>query len=552
MKYLRLSVCLLVSAMVLSPQLGRTDITPMDYSPPPTGGGVSPKSPHQTIRLDDQEVIIRLKRFTYTVDAVFHLSNTVETSTEWIGFPKNSMGRPPGPLGKVSDFIRFQVSVNNRIVPFTEELEPIKKADTLLKQLRPQRVKHSAWLVGHATFPGHATTTIRVRYESAYDNCGMGCDQANYIYGTGGYWKDRIGRATFIVDSTERGGAAHAHPGFSQTETDRYSIYRRRISDNIEKYEIRNFEPNPAGSLTFMFTERRPGKEGDMGQLVNACLNGRIEQVQALLKKGVDVNGKALYRTPLASAAWGGHLNVVKLLVEKGADVNAETRKGHNALNEALSNAWLMRGTLETAKFLRDQGTKPTTLAVAAFVGDMDAVRSFSDQGGNLNGKNTLNEPAPLTAAAIGGNTEVVNFLLDKGLKIEGKNEQGQTALMSAAAAGHAEVVKTLLDRGASVNAIDVHRRSVLNHAVFLRGHIEVIKVLLDWGADIHARHDPVNRTTLMDAAQGGFLEVVKLLIEKGADVNARDSNGQTALSLARGKDIEEIEKVLKAHGAKE
>ncbi|MEW6532528.1 MAG: ankyrin repeat domain-containing protein [Thermodesulfobacteriota bacterium] len=551
MKYLRLSLCLLVTAMVLSPQLGRTDITPIDYSPPATGGGVSPKSPHQTIRLDDQEVIIRLKRFTYTVDALFHLSNTGETTTEWIGFPKNSMGRQPGPLGKVSDFIRFEVSVNDKIVPFTEERELFKKVDTFLKQLRSQRAKHSGWMMGRATFPGHATTTIRVRYESSYDNCGMGCSKANYIYGTGGYWKDSIRRATFIVDSTERGGAEHSHPGFSQSETDRYAIHRRLISDNIEKYEIRDFEPNPAGSLTFMFTERRPGKEGDIGQLVNACLNGRFEQVQALLKKGVDVNAKAHYRTPLMSAAWGGHLKVAKLLVEKGADVNAETIKGRNALNEALSNAWLTRGTLVTARFLRDQGAKPTTLAVAAFLGDMEAVRNFSAQGVNVDEKNTLNEPAPLTAAAMGGNPDVVNFLLDRGFKIDGKNEQGQTALMTAAAAGHAEVVKTLLDRGANISATDGRRRSVLDHAVFLRGHIEVIKVLLDRGVDINARHNPANRTILMDTAQGGFLEVVKLLIEKGADVNARDWNGDTALSLARGKDIEEIEKVLKAHGAK-
>jgi ankyrin repeat protein len=551
MKYLRLCLCLLVSALVLSPQPGRTDITPMDYSPPPTGGGVSPKSPHQTIRLDDQEVVIRLKRLTYTVDAVFHLFNTGETTTEWIGFPKNSTGRQPGPLGKVSDFIRFDVSVNDQSVPFTEERDLINKVDTVLKTRRSQRVKHSGWLMGRAAFPGHTTTTIRVRYESSYDNCGMGCAQATYIYGTGGYWKGSIGRASFIVDSTERGGTERTPAHFSESETDRYLLRRRLISENIERFEIRNFEPNPAGSLTFMLHKRRTGKKGDIDQLVNACLNGRIEQVQALLKKGVDVNAKAHFRTPLMSAAWGGHFEVAKLLVENGADVNAETKKGHNALNEALSNAWLMRGTLETAKFLRNQGAKPTTLAVAAFLGDMEAVRSFSAQGVNVNEKNTVNEPAPLSAAAMGGSTEVVNFLLDKGFEIDRKNKQGETALMSAAAAGHAEVVKTLLDRGANVNAIDVHRRSVLNHAVFLRGHIEVIRILLDKGADINARHDPANRTILMDAAQGGFLEVVKLLVEKGAEVGARDWNRNTALSLARGKDIEEIEKFLKAHGAK-
>ena len=54
-----------------------------------------------------------------------------------------------------------------------------------------------------------------------------------------------------------------------------------------------------------------------------------------------------------------------------------------------------------------------------------------------------------------------------------------------------------------------------------------------------------------MHATQSGHVDVVKLFLDKGAQVNARDRNGDTALSLARGKDIEEIEKVLKAHGAK-
>lgn len=46
-------------------------------------------------------------------------------------------------------------------------------------------------------------------------------------------------------------------------------------------------------------------------------------------------------------------------------------------------------------------------------------------------------------------------------------------------------------------------------------------------------------------------VDIMKLLLARGADVNARDAGGKTALSLVRGRDIEEIEKVLKAHGAK-
>jgi len=54
----------------------------------------------------------------------------------------------------------------------------------------------------------------------------------------------------------------------------------------------------------------------------------------------------------------------------------------------------------------------------------------------------------------------------------------------------------------------------------------------------------------------------MKILLERGFEVNARDGDGRTTLSqaggkdvglsLARRKDIEEIEKVFKAHSGNE
>jgi ankyrin repeat protein len=444
------------------------------------------------------------------------------------------------------------VWVNEERAPFTEKPNLIEDPQKSMARLPSREVKHDGWLVGQATFPGHLKTTIRVRYEAYYGNCGLGCRTASYIYGTGGYWKDSIGKAVFIVDSTRKESVDRAVAGFSAYETNKYLIRRRLISKDIAKYEIRDFEPNPQGALKFTFTNRRLGKDGDIDQLIHAAMNGRLEQVQALLKKGVDVNAKkGMDRTPLMRSAWGGHLQVAKLLVENGADMNAKTKRGETALTQALSNAWMGRGQLEVARFLKDQGAKPTTLAVAAFVGDMDAVRNFAADGVDAKTKNTLNDPPPLSAAAMGGQAEVVTFLLDKGLKVDARNKQRETALMAAARAGHAKVIKVLLDRGADVNARDAHHRTALNHAVFLRGHVEAARVLLERGADIEARDDPAGRTILMHAAQSGHVDMVKLLLEKGAQVNARDSGGKTALSLAHGKDIEEIEEVLKAHGAK-
>lgn len=545
-------LCLFLSALALHPHTAKADITPIDYSPPPTGGGVSPKAPHPSIRLDDQEVIIRLKESTYAVEAVFHLFNTGETSTEWIGFPKNAMGRPAGPLGQVQDFIRFSVSVNNRNVSVSDEGGLLASVKRIVAFSPSRKEGKLGWLVGRATFPGHAATTILVSYESYYEACGFNCAQAKYLYGTGGYWKDPIGRATFIVDSLRRRGDEKAEALFAAHEVSKYLIRRRLLAAYVSQYEIRNFEPNPDSALTFMFTRSRMGEKGDLEGLTTAVMNGRVDQVRALLNKGVDVNARIMGdETPLMYAARGGHLKMAKLLVDHGADVNLQTKQGRTALKAALSRAWLEGGHAEVARFLKEKGARSTTLAVAAFAGDMESVRRFLAEGTAIDEKSRYDEPSPLFAAAMGGQPDVAEVLIDTGFAVDARDERGKTPLMTAAENGKAEVAKVLLDRGADVNAKDARRESALHHAVMLRGHMEVVKVLLEGGANVNARDTAFDRTILMHAVGSGNVDVVRMLLEKGADVNARDAGGETALTLMRGKDIDEIERLLRAYGAK-
>jgi hypothetical protein len=258
-----------VAGFFLGQWPARADITPMDYSPPPTGGGVSPKSAHPTIRLDDQEVIIRLKQSTYIVDAVFHLFNTGETTSERIGFPKRATGRQPGPLGGLLDFIRFQVSVNNQDVPFAEEPDLIRSMKKSVAKLRalcgrpPHPAENSDWLMGQAAFPGHAMTTIRVSYEADYRYSRFDCGGAGYVYGTGRYWKDRIGKASFTIDCTEKGGADLVTVEFFFPDTQSHLIRRKSISENVVRYEIKDFEPDPRGGLSIRFRPRREARHLD-------------------------------------------------------------------------------------------------------------------------------------------------------------------------------------------------------------------------------------------------------------------------------------------------
>jgi ankyrin repeat protein len=88
--------------------------------------------------------------------------------------------------------------------------------------------------------------------------------------------------------------------------------------------------------------------------------------------------------------------------------------------------------------------------------------------------------------------------------------------------------VKTLLARGADVNAIS---KSTMPATPLMQACgqrlTEIVKVLLENGADVNAKTDD-GRTALMAASSGPRAKIVKMLLDRGADVNAQAKSGQT------------------------
>jgi Ankyrin repeats (3 copies)/Domain of unknown function (DUF3471) len=89
--------------------------------------------------------------------------------------------------------------------------------------------------------------------------------------------------------------------------------------------------------------------------------------------------------------------------------------------------------------------------------------------------------------------------------------------LLAAARKSNVEVVKTLLAKGADVNAKSPYGQTPLFFACD-RGNIEIVKMLLDKGADLNVKDTFYNSTALTWAAQNKRVEVVKLLLDKGAN----------------------------------
>ena len=101
--------------------------------------------------------------------------------------------------------------------------------------------------------------------------------------------------------------------------------------------------------------------------------------------------------------------------------------------------------------------------------------------------------------------------------------QDGDTALHWAASGGHAEVVATLLSKGADGRVANAVGATPL-HLASQNGHAPVVALLLRDGKQPVDVRDRAGRTALMFAAQYGKVEVLALLIEAGASSAARSN----------------------------
>ena len=122
----------------------------------------------------------------------------------------------------------------------------------------------------------------------------------------------------------------------------------------------------------------------------------------------------------------------------------------------------------------------------------------------------------------------MVTALLAHGADPNRAQENGVTPLMTAARTGSVEVLKSLLARGARVNAvIPSTGQTALMWATSER-HLDVTRELIAAGADVRSQAT-LGFTPLLFAARNGDVEAGKLLIAAGAGVNDRGADGTQA-----------------------
>jgi hypothetical protein len=122
------------------------------------------------------------------------------------------------------------------------------------------------------------------------------------------------------------------------------------------------------------------------------------------------------------------------------------------------------------------------------------------------------------------------------------------TPLYYASLAGLEHTVKSLLEKGADVNAQGGYYNTALL-AASAEGHDQIVEWLLQEGADVNAQEEGYS-TALQAASAGGHDQIVERLLREGADVNAQGGDYGTALQAASAEGHDQIVERLLKEGA--
>jgi ankyrin repeat protein len=187
------------------------------------------------------------------------------------------------------------------------------------------------------------------------------------------------------------------------------------------------------------------------------------------------------------------------------------------------------------------------TVLTAAREDDVEAMKQYIAAGADINQSGELGA-TPLSIAAFRGNVEMVRLLLDAGATFE----IGVFHTAIAESNDDTEIVQVFLDHSVEIDKqaeIGNGHTALMYAAEF--GHIEVGKLLLENGADINAG-DNFNDPALNVAAFHGQLEFAQMLVEMGAELNVQGFGDRTALGHAISQGHEDVAAFLGEAGATE
>lgn len=260
-----------------------------------------------------------------------------------------------------------------------------------------------------------------------------------------------------------------------------------------------------------------------------------------------------LFRTPLHWAALLGHAKIVHLLLERNTSgtIPSDSQGATPLHYGAQSNNAETVGVFLSHPSVKDEPDLEgrTAFMWAAGKGSDDVIRTMLALAPHIdiNMADKYGGTA-LHVASLSGHVSTVKLLLEKGATVDSLDVMKHTPLFRACEMGYKDVILTLIKGSACVDLVDVDGHTALHWAA-LGGNAEVCQILMENGISPNVQ-DHAGRTPLQCAAYGGYITCMAVLMENNADPNIQDKEGRTALHWSCNNGYLDAVKLLLGYNA--
>lgn len=283
----------------------------------------------------------------------------------------------------------------------------------------------------------------------------------------------------------------------------------------------------------------------EMDHFFLAAASGSVAMLESFETEGRSLKeiDPATHGGILHYLAAGGHTSVIKKLGDRLGDINAVDGMGQTALSLAA-----VTHSIYTADLLLSMGANPDIadsqgygpLHRAAWWGDVELARKLLAAGADAT-LLTKDGRTALDIAKHNRNEDVAALLPVNARTMTGEETGDFGAILSECRRAIQELKLGQLQRhlassNPNLNETDRLGFTLLHYAA-LSNSVEIVQTLLDAGADVNAPDAHGGWTPLMIAVGGDQLNLTKVLLMAGADVNAQDVRGMTALHMAHVND---------------
>jgi ankyrin repeat protein len=290
----------------------------------------------------------------------------------------------------------------------------------------------------------------------------------------------------------------------------------------------------------------------------NTVRNGHTEAVEAILKRGANVEGVKHgenYGGMIPVTIDNDNFDILDIIMKYGANKYGPYPQCVPPLNGAMQRA---KDAKWAEYFITKYKVDVNHLGKAGLGGDEPAVNvasSFNNveglkllvkHGANINLSTSLGINA-IQMAAQSNSLDAAKYLIEQKANLKGYNSVYMNAICYAAVAYHLDMLELLVKSGADVNEVSkaspwvgpLARLAMSFSPVDKKSRLKTISKLLELGANPNVLHAQ-DMTAVMCAAKLGSNEGWKaavdnceVLIKSGANVNLANTAGETALMLA-------------------